>query len=148
MPPDFSQLVLAEIATLRKMPALAQKIAAYEPPPPSPMEQQMQQLQMMMTQMQLQLMQIDAYKKQTEAAENEADVALKTAKTQSEYVNQGLTQSETDINNLVFLDTESGVDHARSIDRIKAQAKAQTEMKIVEAGLEVMKARKIPKETK
>jgi hypothetical protein len=148
MPMDFSQIVLAEIAQLRKMPALAQKIATYQPPPPSPMEQQMQQLQMMMTQMQLQLMQMDAYKKQTEAAENEADIQLKTAKAQSEYVNQGLTQSETDINNLVFLDKESGVEHDRDIDKIKSQARAQTEMKIVEAGLEVMKARKMPKQPK
>ena len=108
----------------------------------------MQQLQLMMTQMQLQLMQLDGVKKQTEAQENQADTQLKTAKAQSEYVNQGLTQSETDINNLVFLDKESGVEHARDIDKIKSQARAQTEMKIVEAGLEVMKNKRMPKEPK
>ena len=45
MPPEMSQMILADIAKLRKMPDLAKRIAEYQPQP-DPMAQQKAQLEL------------------------------------------------------------------------------------------------------
>ena len=105
MPPEMSYLILADIATLRKMPDLAQKIKEFQPTP-DPMAQQMQQLQM-------QLLQAQIVNEQAKGQENAVDVQLKTAKTQTEQAKARNMHSDSDKKDLDFLEQESGVANAR-----------------------------------
>ena len=118
MPPEMSYLILADIATLRKMPDLAQKIKEFQPSP-DPMAQQMQQLQM-------QLLQAQIVNEQAKGQENAVDVQLKTAKTQTEQAKARNMHSDSDKKDLDFVEQESGVSSAR--DQQAAERKHEQSM--------------------
>jgi len=114
MDPGMSQVILADIARLRKMPALAHKIANYQPQP-DPMQQREQQLT-------VEKLQWEIEELRSKVNENNTDAQLNTAKAAK-------TQAETDKENLDFVEQESGVHQERELQKMGAQAQAQTEMK-------------------
>lgn len=116
---DFSitQMLLADIARLRDMPDLAKKIETYQPQP-DPMQQEMAQLQ-------IELLKAQIRAENAKAVEDVATARYKSA----QAVN---TQSDTDLKNLEYVETESGVTQARDVERIQAQSQAQTQTKVVE----------------
>ena len=101
MPPEMSQMILADIAKLRKMPDLAKRIEEYQPQP-DPMAQQKMQLE-------LALLQAQVANETAKGRENEVDVQLKTAKTQTEQAKARSMHSASDISDLDFVEKESGV---------------------------------------
>ena len=105
MPPEMSQMILAEIATLRKMPDLAKRIEEYQPQP-DPMAQQKMQLE-------LALLQAQVANETAKGREHEVDVQLKTAKTQTEQAKARGMHSASDISDLDFVEKESGVGAAQ-----------------------------------
>ena len=105
MPPEMSQMILADIAKLRKMPDLAKRIQEYQPQP-DPMAQQKMQLEMA-------LLQAQVANETAKGRENEVDVALKTAKTQTEQAKARGMHSGADLTDLDFVDKESGNKDAR-----------------------------------
>ena len=111
MGPTFSQMILSEIATLRKMPDLAKQIKEYQPQP-DPMAQKQQELQ-------LALLEAQVFNEKAKGAENAVDVELKKAKTASELANAKMTQSKADLEDLTFLEREKGIDHNRELDKQK-----------------------------
>ncbi len=137
VPFDFTKKLLAEIANLRKMPELAKDLMAYEPPPPTPEQQQMQQLELQKLMLENQIL-------QTQILENQADAGLTQAKTGTEYAKQGVTKADMDKKNLDFIEQQSGVEHARNVDKITSQAESQAKLKIVEAQLNAMAERNKP----
>ena len=105
MPPEMSQMILADIAKLRKMPDLAKRIAEYQPQP-DPMAQQKMQLEMALLQAQVQ-------NETAKGQENAVDVQLKTAKTETEKAKARSMHSGADMTDLDFVDKESGTKDKR-----------------------------------
>ena len=124
MDPEMTKMILGDIAKLRKMPDLAQRITTYQPEP-DPVAQKVQQL---------------------EVAKLEAEIAEMQAKTQKIMVDAGLVQAkanteslkpanltaETDQRNLDFVEQELGVKQERDLERHGAQAKAQGKLKLLD----------------
>jgi len=107
MPPEMSQMILADIAKLRKMPDLAKRIAEYQPQP-DPMAQQKAQLELALLQAQVQ-------NETAKGQENTVDVQLKTAKTETEKAKARQMHSGSDLSDLDFVEKESGVASARDM---------------------------------
>lgn len=112
MPMDMSQLILADIAKLRKMPELAKRIEEYQPPEPDPLAVEEAQLR-------LELLKAQIRNETAKGAENEADIQLKKARTRD-------FNSKADKSDLDFIEQESGVSHAR--DQSKAQFEHDSKM--------------------
>ena len=108
MPPEMSQMILADIAQLRKMPDLAKRIAEYQPQP-DPMAQQKAQLENA-------LLEAQVANETAKGRENEVDVQLKSAKAATEQAKARGMHSQSDMVDLDFVEKESGVQHAREID--------------------------------
>lgn len=101
MDPSMSQIILSDIARLRKMPDLAQQIKEYQPQP-NPMAEQKAQLEM-------QLLQAQIANETAKAQENAVDVEYKKAKTQTELSKSRSINSKADLDDLTFVEQESGV---------------------------------------
>lgn len=122
--PELSQIILADIARLRKMPDLANTIKNYAPQPDERM-QQMQELEMQLVQAKIQ--------NQTAQAEYYRGTAnLNVAKAATEEVKQDNLQSDTDLKDLNFVEQESGVQQERELERRKAQAESQAKLKLID----------------
>jgi hypothetical protein len=128
MPQDFSQLILADIARLRKMPDLAKKIDTYQPQP-DPMEEQLKMLEMQKLQAEIAVL-------QSQAMENQAEAGLDQARTGTEYAKQRETQSTTDQKDLDFLEQESGLKHTREVEQNGEQARSNMALSILKAELD------------
>ena len=133
MPMDMSQMILADIARLRKMPDLAKKIEAYQPQP-DPMAQKMQELQMALLEAQVQ-------NERSKAGENEVDIELKTAKTQSELAKARAVGSEADLKDLDFIHKERGVDVEKEMAKKEFDRKANLDLKAVDALIKSQEAK-------
>lgn len=120
MDPSMSQMILADIARLRKMPELAKRIQEYQPQP-DPMQQQMQQLEMMK-------LQAEIAKLNAEAQENMAEAQLDQAKARN-------LQSDADLKDLDFIEQESGVKQERELQKHSEQARANAKLEVVKAQL-------------
>lgn len=120
----MSKMILSDIATLRKMPTLAQEIKDYEPQP-DPLAQQKAQLE-------IQLLEAQIYNEQAKGNENNANASLDNAKTATENAKVGNINSDTDLKNLEFVETESGTTQERNLQSINEQAKGNIALKAVE----------------
>jgi len=114
---SITQMILTEIARLRKMPELAHKLLNYQPQP-DPMQQKMQELQMQLLQSEIQL-------NLSQANENGSKANLAATKIGTEQVKQGHVQSQTDKNNLEFLQSQNGVKHQQSMELEEAKGNTQ-----------------------
>ena len=116
---DFSmtQMILSDIARLRDMPDLAKRIEQYRPQP-DPMAQQKAMLE-------LELLKAQIEETRSKTIENSANAQYKS-------IQAGNVQSDTDLKNLDYVEQETGVKQARDVERIEAQAKSQTQTKIVD----------------
>ena len=102
LPFDLTKMLLSEYAKLKQMPELAAGIENYQPQP-DPFEEQMKQLE-------LQKMQSEINERNSRAVENESDIALKDAKTNTEIAKTRKTHADADSVDLDFLDKQSGND--------------------------------------
>lgn len=127
MPAEMSQIILADIARLRKMPELSKSIREYKAQP-DPVQQQMQQLEM-------QKLQAEIQKLNSEAKENMAEAGLDGAKAQSEQMRAKQAKSQADLIDLNFVEQESGVQQSRDLQKQGAQAQANIGLKQEEARL-------------
>jgi len=107
--PEEVRMIRAEIAKLRKMPELAERIESFEPKP-DPMAVQQAELQ-------IELLKAQVFNEQAKGQENAVDVELKKAKTTNELAKAGKTNSEKDMTDLSFLEKESGTAHAQEMEK-------------------------------
>lgn len=121
MGPAFTQLILSDIARLRKMPDLAKKIAEFQPQP-DPLAQRMKELEVALKEAQVR-------NEQAKGAENETDIQLKRAKIGSEIAKAKANKSKSDLDDLTFLERESGTDHEKDLEmqRIKTEGDLRKE---------------------
>lgn len=116
---DFSmvQLVLSEIATLKRMPELAERIRQFQPQP-DPLDQQIKQLEIQ--------------KLQAEVMKIQSDAQLAQARARKEL-------SEADLKDLDYVEQETGTKHERERDLRQAQADGNQHSEIIKAMLKTRK---------
>lgn len=112
---DMTNMILRDIALLRKMPGLAKKIEEYQPQP-DPIQQELAQLE-------IELKQAEIMKLKSEIAENFTDADLNTAKTETETAQARQLSSTADKSDLDFIEQESGVTQERNKELQSEQAR-------------------------
>jgi hypothetical protein len=130
----MTQMILSEIASLRKMPDLAHKIKTFQPQP--------NQFELQKQQLELQLLQEQIAKTRAEAAHYGSNAQLHTAKSATEQAKAANIASDTDQKNLDFVEQESGVKQERDLQRLGEQSRSQAQLKIVEHHLDATEAAK------
>ena len=124
MDPAMSRMVLADIATLRKMPELAKKIEEYTPQP-DPLQQKKAELE-------IALLEAQIATEQSKAALNQANAQLGGAKIGTEAAKAQHLSSDADLKNLDFVEQESGVKQERDLQKQGEQAHSQAQTKLME----------------
>lgn len=124
MDPAMSRMILADIARLRKMPDLAKRIEEYEPQP-DPMAQRKMQLEMALLEAQVITEQAKAQKLNTESQ-------LAGVKMGTEDAKAGNLRSAADLNNLKFVEQETGVTQERDLQKQGEQARSQAQLKLLD----------------
>ena len=109
MPFEMTQMVLAEIVRLTRMPELEKQIKEFKPQP-DPMQQQQQQAEMERMILELEMMKAEIRDKVARAGENEIDAKVKLAKMETELAKARKLGSESDKLDLDFLMRNDGVD--------------------------------------
>ena len=103
--------VLAEIADLKRMPDLAQKLRSYKPEV-SPEQQE--------------LLKLEVEEKRALVAKINSEVALNNAKAEE-------SMSKKDVLDLNYVEQDTGTHHARDMERMKAQAEGNQNLQITKA---------------
>lgn len=123
---DLMKMMLADIARLRKMPDLAHKIETYEPAP-DPYQEQLAQIEILKLQLELEKLRAETNKINTDAHLNMAKA--------------GDVQASADQKTLDFVEQEKGVKQERDLEKQGEQARAQTQMKIIDHQLKMAQDR-------
>ena len=109
--PDIVMLILSEIADLKRMPELANKLRNWRPQP-SPEQQELQRLE------------IEKARKEVEKLQSE--ISLNNAKAQEALANK-------DQKNLDYVEQETGTKHARDMEKQRGQAQGNQALEITKA---------------
>lgn len=109
VPFSFTKILLADIARLDKRHKLAKMIEEYEEQP-DPIAQRMAELEVAMRE-------AEVRNEMAKAMENEVDIQLKTAKTETEIAKAKKFSSEADNKDLEFVRKGQGIDHQEQMDK-------------------------------
>jgi hypothetical protein len=109
--PEISMMIMAEIAELKRMPALAHKLRTFKPQP-DPMAEQMKQLQLENAQL--------------ENAKLKSEISLNEAKAQEVI-------SKKDKADLEYVEQETGTKHAREMEKQAGQAQGNQQLEVTKA---------------
>ena len=131
---EMSRMLLADIAHLRKMPALSRKIEQFEPKP-DPMVVKIQELEILELESKIAL-------NYSIVQENAAESILDNAKAITERAKAKKTNSEANKTDLDLVEQESGVEQERALQLVSQQAESQGKTKVLEA---IIKAATEPK---
>lgn len=111
MDPMMSQMILSDIAKLKRMPTLAKMIMDYRPEP-DPILEELKQLEVLKLRKEIE-------KLDSEIRKNLADANVKA--------------SDADLKDLDFVEQESGTKHERDLQKHSAQAEANQQLEITKA---------------
>ena len=109
--PGIVMMILAEIADLKRMPELANKLRNWRPQP-SPEQQELQRLE------------IEKARKEVEKLQSE--ISLNNAKAQEALAGK-------DLKNLDYVEQETGTKHARDMEKQRGQAQGNQALEITKA---------------
>lgn len=109
--PGIVMMILAEIADLKRMPELANKLRNWRPQP-SPEQQEIQRLE------------IEKLRK--EVAKLDSEISLNNAKAQEALANR-------DQKNLDFVEQETGTKHARDMEKQRGQSQGNQALEVTKA---------------
>lgn len=121
---DLMRMILSDIARLRKMPDLAQKIETFEPQP-DPLAQKKAELEIALLEAQIQ-------REQAHAMSYQSNAQLDMARAGTESQKAMNLKSDTDQKNLDFIEQETGVKQERAKELHGEQARSQMQLKMVE----------------
>lgn len=121
---DMNKMMLSEIFRLRKMPDLAHKVETYQPQP-DPIAQERMMLEN-------ELLKAQIAKEQALAQAALATAGLNSAKVGTEQAKAEHLQSQADINNLDFVEQETGTKQERDLQKIGEQARSQMGLKAMD----------------
>lgn len=122
---SMSQILLADIARLRKMPDLAKKIEQFQPQP-DPVAEQLKQIELQKAQLELESIQAKTRRDMAQAALDEARINTEMAKA-------NVLNADTDLKNLDFIEQESGVKQKRDLQLHGEQARSQAQLKALDS---------------
>lgn len=122
--PELVKMILSDITKLRKMPDLAKKILDFKPEP-DPMQVKKAELE-------LALLEAQIAAENARAQRDAADAQLGMAKVNTEGAKANHLKSDTDQKNLDFVEQESGVKQERELQKQGEQARANTQMKLID----------------
>ncbi len=105
----LAQVILSEIARLRKMPDLANRIENYQAPP-DPMQEQIQQLEMAKLQAEIALLNAQAQEAAAKSQVQGAKVGVEQARAEN-------LQGEADLKSQNFVQNQTGESHLRELDK-------------------------------
>jgi len=106
MDPGLQAVILGKIARLKKMPDLAKQIENYKPQP-DPQAEEIKELQK-------QLLEAQVANERAKGTENQADTALKYAKTEAEKAKARALESTADMTDLDFVHKKDGTQELRA----------------------------------
>lgn len=109
--PSIMLMILADIADLKRMPELANRLRKWKPEP-DPIAEQLKQL--------------EVQKQQMEVAKLQSEIELNRAKAQEALANK-------DQANLDFVEQETGTKHARAMEQQKAQSQGNQNLQVTKA---------------
>lgn len=127
--PEMVRMILSDIARLRKMPDLAQRIKEFKPTP-DPLVQKKMELEIAM-------LEAEIAEFHAKTARLRAQAQLDLAKIPTEAAKANELNTQADKNTLDFVEQESGVKHARDLDHVGEQARTQAQLKVVEHDLKM-----------
>jgi hypothetical protein len=87
------------------------------------------------------LLEAQVQNERAKAGENEVDIELKTAKTQSELAKARAVGSEADLKDLDFIHKERGVDVEKEMAKKEFDRKANLDLKAVDALIKSQEAK-------
>ena len=119
---NVTKIVMADIARLDKMDTLAHMLENYQPPPPDPLAVALQEAEIAEAQAKVAKLQADAAEAQARAT----------------YYTQAARQmgSKADLNDLDFVEQETGTKHARDMQKQQAQAEANQDLQVTKGILQ------------
>jgi hypothetical protein len=117
-------MILGDIARLRKMPDFAHRVETFQPQP-DPLQQEKAQLE-------IELLKAQIAKEQAMAMQHQATAQLNVAKSETEGQVAANVKSDTDLKNLDFVEQESGVKQEREKELHGEQARSQMMTKTME----------------
>lgn len=121
----MNQLILSEIAELKKMPDLAHRIRKYQPEP-DPIAQRKAELEIALLEAQVQ----ETLAKAQQAA---STGYLNTSKAGTEGQKARALGSQADLADLDFVERESGVTQERELEKTRVQADAQAQGRLLDS---------------
>ena len=124
MDPEMSRMILSDIARLKKMPDLAQRILEYKPEP-DPLVVKQQELE-------IAKLEVEIAALRARAQRDLANAQLDGVKENTELARAEELRSKVDQNNLDFVEQESGVKQERELQKHGEQARSQLGMKILD----------------
>jgi hypothetical protein len=107
----ISTMLLSEIARLKRMPVLAEKLRTWKPTP-DPLAEKLKEL---------------------EIAKTEAEIAKLQAEAEESRAKAAKAKAEADMTNLDFVEQETGTKHERDMDKQGAQARANQDLAVTKA---------------
>lgn len=119
LPFDMTKIILSEITRLRNMPDLTKMLSNFEPQPDPTQE------------LELQRMQLETQKLQVEMQEVMVNIQLTQAKIQRELAQARKLSTDANLNDLDFVEQESGVKQERDLQKQQAQAEGNTKRDIM-----------------
>lgn len=122
--PAITQELMAQILDLSRMPDQAKKIRDYQPQP-DPAEEQMKQLQLENMMLENAKLKSEVQRNQSIAAENDIDRQVKLARASRDEAQARAINSKADIDDLRFLQEESGEAEASEIRKEIAKLEAK-----------------------
>ena len=127
LPFDLTKLILSEIADLRDMPDLSHMIKNFTPPPPQPSP---------LEEMELAKLQMEVQKLQAETQKLMAEAQMVPVKAQAEQSKSRKLDTESNLNDLEFVEQESGVKQERELELMEAQANSNAKRDIMKSVLD------------
>ncbi len=121
MDPEMTRLILSEIARLKRMPELAERIKRFQPTPDPRVER---------------LKDLEIAKAEKEIAKLDSEIALNQAKAKE-------VSAKADLADLDFVEQETGTKHERELQKQSEQARANQDLEVTKS---LLKTRK-PEET-
>ena len=124
VPFEFTQMILAKMARLHRMPDLEQKIEAYEQKP-DPVAEQIKQLELQKAQLEVKKLQAEIASLMASAQEDTIDAQVKLAKAEVEKAKARDFHSKADLRDLDFLRKDEGIDQMEKMQAATQLAEQQ-----------------------
>ena len=83
------------------------------------------------------IQELEAIKLEAEIAEIQSKTAENYAEAELDQAKAKETRSNADLKDLDYVEQETGTKHARDVDKITSQAKAQTDKSIIEKSIDI-----------